>query len=375
MNSSPQNRQPAARSGIIHSYLLRGLGCITVAACVSLLSGCSIKYNTYSGKTVKPKEAPYSYKVPEGFSPLNWVEIKNKEGKVVKITAESGDMSGVALDYHNIIWIQVLDIYPYDTKDPAVIRSLDRGYRQGVGNIAKTVGPSKHLIIDGWTALKYRLTEVAAPTDTADSDRIFLNVGAHQIIIHCQWKQPDKKREILRGCNELLSSLKVHDPDDSGEKVAPKWAPYSYYVPENFSIMKKIPSQAGESERFKSGVVFSRGNAIEVYSMDGRIPGENVTLKSVMRVLEKRYKRGLLLTSGTMREREQFTVAGWPAIKYKVEDLDSQYGHVDANQYFVFSSPNIVSIKCYWKKGKPVKDRKQMVLDACKDLIASMKIA
>jgi hypothetical protein len=150
-----------------------------------------------TGPVVQPAGAPYSYRVPNGFSKTDQVTV-SRGGNGAKY--QSGVLPG-GVSGEDLVAVTVYEL-PVDSStlsDSQIRTELDR-LVAGLADNGATE-PETSTIADART-WKYRVT-----VDATVADSYFLFAGKTELQILCQWKT--KETEIKRGCQEVLDTLEI----------------------------------------------------------------------------------------------------------------------------------------------------------------------
>ncbi|MFI5957884.1 hypothetical protein [Cryptosporangium sp. NPDC051539] len=145
-------------------------------------------------QTLRPAGAPYSWQVPTGF-----VEVTAP----ASLRGEASHPSAAALttsDTANVI-VTNSDELKADatTLDDATLRSETDAVVKDLGHDPTT---GSAVTVRGYRALRYTFRYGAD-----EADNYFVFNGTTEIQVLCRWS--DKKSEILRGCEEMLSTLTI----------------------------------------------------------------------------------------------------------------------------------------------------------------------
>jgi hypothetical protein len=158
---------------------------------------------------------------------------------------------------------------------------------------------------------------------------------------------------------------------DAGSKVAPAGAPFSYVVPDGFSIARDITTSAGTgAPDFRTGVGIGDGGRdlvlVSSYTLQKDVStvadaaiGEEIT--GVV--------KGLVGTSRTYTGPTRQKVAGVDAFVYVLTDAAAQGGPETTTSYYLFRGTHEVNVLCQAKERRADIDR------GCKAVLDSLLLA
>lgn len=153
-----------------------------------------------SGDTerIQPAGAPYSYAVPNGY---------------IKVDVPGSDTVGTSAMYETAVAQktnherELLAVSVYDLgadTDAYTYAQLQEVIDKLAAQVVDDPGEPERVTVDGKRALRYFFDY-----DSVKSTNYFIFSGRNEVQVRCQWATPAGEAEIKKGCDELISTMKI----------------------------------------------------------------------------------------------------------------------------------------------------------------------
>lgn len=322
---------------------------------VPLLAGCG--GGAASAKLrIAPPGAPYSYLLPSGFG----------ESDLVRSNKGQEFRTEVALDASDFIAVTV---YRLDTSihaaDLIAIRgNVDKAVRNAYPPPA-TIQQAEPITEGGASGFRYRISRADASRPEANLELDSLFNGRNELTIECWWSA--KKELTLAGCEQLRKSLIFVDVPESGNRVSPAGAPYSYVIPNGFETV--LTRDNGAKDLQYHTAVSLAGKPDDLISVSIRHHSQALDEASFPKDQLDAGIRGTF-PGAQVGPGQRVAVAGTFGFKYFVTQAASPSGAaVDLEIYVIVKQYTELFLNCQW-----VPADKDKVLAACESTRNSLTI-
>jgi hypothetical protein len=165
-------------------------------------SGCTARWSSDQGKRISPEGSSYSYKVPHGFliedsseaMSTPWEQYKTGvfiPTEAVAIRLREQPMPGLIAD------------------TPSHVLTLEKAFIAEASRWPHPATNWRHTTAAGAPALRYHLSGQTLGGKRQDAEEVAIFTGQRLVYVSCNWAEESKRDIALKGCKEVLKSLRV----------------------------------------------------------------------------------------------------------------------------------------------------------------------
>ena len=163
-------------------------------------SGCTASWSSDQGKTISPDGSSYSYKVPHGFLIEDTSEAVSTPWKQYK--------TGVFIPTESVE-IRVREQPLPGTMVANTPSTIQKAFIAEASRWPHPATNWRHTSAAGAPALRYHLSGQTLGGKRQDAEEVAVFSGQHIVYVSCNWVDKSKKDLALRGCKDVLKSLRI----------------------------------------------------------------------------------------------------------------------------------------------------------------------
>lgn len=323
---------------------------------VPLLAGCG-GGATSAKLRIAPPGAPYSYVIPSGFRESDAVASEQGQQFRTEVALDASDFIGVT------VYRLDTSIHPVDLIE--IRGNVDKAVRDAYP-LPATIQHAGPITEGGASGFRYLISRADASRPELNLELDSLFNGRNELTIECWWASA-KKDLTLAGCEQLRKSLTFVDVPETGNRVSPAGAPYSYVIPNGFRTVLTRNNGANDLQ-YQTAVALG-DQPDDLISVSVRHLSQALDEASVDK---NRLDAGIRGTfpGAQVGPGQRVAVAGTFGFKYLVMQAASPSGTtVDLEIYLIVKQHTELFLNCQW-----VPSDKDKVLAACESTRNSLTI-
>ena len=181
----------------------KSAGVLATALTATGLGGCAASVGVMSQprSNISPDGAAYSYVIPDGFF-IAGGHPQSTDGRVHASAVVTGTGDAVIR-----VSDQSLAGVPADT--PAHTASVEEAFTAQAKRWTHPPVEWRHETMAGAPALRYHLTSGPSDRTPQEAEEVAIFRDLHIVYVSCNWRSDASRTAALRGCEQVLDSLRI----------------------------------------------------------------------------------------------------------------------------------------------------------------------